>query len=53
MKIVNSFPNSQFSINGHRIFQCDRNCLGWILCSYVEESITGKQLDPHGETTIY
>ena len=48
-KIDNSFPNSQFSINGYRMFQCDRNCFGGSLYLYVKDSIVSKQLNSHKE----
>ena len=46
-KIDNSFPNSQFSINGYGMFRRDRNCFGGGLCLYVKESIASKQLNSH------
>ena len=48
-KIDNSFPNSQLSINGYRMFRRDRNCCGGGLCLYVKDSIASKQLNSHKE----
>ena len=48
-KIVNSFPNSQFSINRCRMFRCDRNYFGGGPCLYVKGSIASKQLNSHKE----
>ena len=48
-KIENSFPNSQFSISGYRIFRRDRNCFGGGICLYVKNSIASKQLTSHIE----
>ena len=48
-KIDNSFPNSQFSINGYRMFRRARNCFGGDLCLYVKDSIASKQLNSHKE----
>ena len=48
-KIDNSFPNSQFSINGYKMFQRGRKCFGGGLCLYVKESIASKQLNSHKE----
>ena len=48
-KIDNSFPNSQLSINGYRMFLRDRNCFGGGLCLYVKDSIASKQLNSHKE----
>ena len=44
-KIDNSFPNSQFSINGYKMFQHGRKCFGGGLCLYVKESIASKHLN--------
>ena len=41
-KIDNSFPNSQFSINGDRMFRHDKNCFGVGLCLYVKDSSASK-----------
>ena len=46
-KIDNSF--SQFSVNGYRMFQHDRNCFGGGLCLFVKDSIAPKQLNSHKE----
>ena len=48
-KIDNCFPNSQFSINGYRMFQRDRDCFSGDLCFYVKDSIASKQLNSHRE----
>ena len=42
-----SFPNSQFSVSGYRMFRQDRNCFGGGLCIYVKENIASKQLNLH------
>ena len=47
--IVNSFPNSQFSINRCRMFRCDRNHFRGGLYLYVKGSIASKQLNSHKE----
>ena len=50
-KIDNSFPNSEFSINGYRMFRRDSNCFGGGLCLYVKDRIASKQLNSHKENT--
>ena len=39
-KVENSFPNSQFSINGYSMVWHDRNCFGGGLCLYVKDNIS-------------
>ena len=48
-KIDNSFPNSQFSINGYMMFRRDRNCFGGDFRLHVKDSIASKQLNSHKE----
>ena len=48
-KIVNSFPNGEFSMNGYMIFRGDRKCFSGGLCLYVKDSIASKQLNSHKE----
>ena len=48
-KVVNSFPNGEFSMNGYMIFRGDRKCFSGGLCLYVEDSIASKQLNSHKE----
>ena len=48
-KIDSSFPNSQFSINGCRMFWRDRNYFGGGICLYVKDSIASKELNSHKE----
>ena len=42
-------PNSQFLINGYRMFLSDRNCFGGNLCLHVKDGIASKQLNSHKE----
>ena len=46
-KLDDSFPNSQFSLNGYKMFRPDRNGSGGGLCIYVKETIAAKQLNLH------
>ena len=46
-KLDNSLPNSNFSINGYRMFQHDRNCFRGGLCLYVKHSIACNHLSSH------
>ena len=50
-KIDSSFPNSQFSLDGYRMFRYDRNCFGGGLCMYVKDNIPAKQLKSHKDDT--
>ena len=49
-KLDNSLPNSNFSINGYRMFQRDRNCFGGGLRLYVKHSIACNHLSSHNKT---
>ena len=42
-KLDSSFPNSQFKINGYKIFRRDRNRYGGGLLLYVNEEIPCSQ----------
>ena len=44
-KLDDSFPNSQFSLNGYKMFRPDRNGSGGGLCIYVKEIIAAKKLN--------
>ena len=44
-KSDSSFPNSQFKINGYKIFRCDQNRYGGGLLLYVNEEIPCKNLN--------
>ena len=44
-KLDSSFPNSQFKINGYKIFRCDQNRYGGSLLLYVNEEIPCKILN--------
>ena len=48
-KIDESFPKTQFSINGYRMFRKDRNRFGGGLCVYVRENIASSQLCLHSD----
>ena len=41
-KLDDSFANNQFSLNGCKMFRCDRNGSGGGLCIYVKETIAAK-----------
>ena len=41
---MESFPNSQFQIDGYRLFRKDRDCHGGGLCLYVNENVACKQI---------
>ena len=44
-KLDNTFPKSQFSIDGYRLFRKDRNSFGGGLCCYVNENIARRELE--------
>ena len=44
-KLDSSFPNSQFKINGYKIFRCDQDRYGGSLLLYVNEEIPCKILN--------
>ena len=44
-KLDESFPNSQFSINGYKMFRQERDCFGGGLCIYIKGNIASKQLN--------
>ena len=44
-KLDSSFPNSQFKINGYKMFRCDRNRYSEAFLLYVNEEIKCKMLN--------